>query len=91
MENSQNKLNVYNKQRLVDEITNYKNAIRNINDKIKLIEFLCGGNFDTNENLFNTQSMNIERLKKEKNELEKSLESLEKSANEFIEKYNRLT
>jgi len=88
MENGQNKLNLYNKQRLVDEITGYKSAIRSINDKIKLIEFLCGGNFDTNENLFNTQSMNIERLKKEKKELEKNLKMLEKSANNFIEKYN---
>jgi len=80
MENGQNKLNFDNKQRLIDEITGYKSAIRHINDKISLIKFLCEGNFDTSENLFNTQAMNIERLKKEKIELEKNLKSLEETA-----------
>jgi hypothetical protein len=79
MEHCQNKLNFDNKQGLINEITSYKNAIRKISDKISLLKFLCEGNFETTENLFNIQTMNIERLKKEKNELEKNLKELEES------------
>jgi hypothetical protein len=70
-----------NKQRLVDEITCYRSEIRRINDKINLIKFLCEDNPDSAENIFNSHSMNLERLKKEKKELEKGLRILEEIEN----------
>lgn len=72
-----NKLNSDNKQKLIDEITCYRNEIRRINDKINLIKFLCEDNFDSDDNLLQTHKMNIEKLKKEKKELEKGLRILE--------------
>ena len=65
------------KQTLTDDLTCYKNEIRRINDKINLIEFLCQNDPDKNEDTLNANSITLEKLKKEKRELEKGLEILE--------------